>query len=116
MATLSMFIALRVSIPLGAISLAGVSVSGMDTALTKKYQKKVAKATELVNIITLALVVFETSISEVSGRVDKQEFTTLETFHLGVLSELGNFDCKMEVETKTELHKSTGRDHDLKKA
>ena len=37
-ATLSTLISLPVSIPLGAISLAGVSVSGMAIALTKKYQ------------------------------------------------------------------------------
>ena len=38
--TLSMFISLPVSIPLGVVSLAGASVSGVATALTKKYQKK----------------------------------------------------------------------------
>ena len=38
-ATLSTFIGLPVSIPLGAVSLAGASVSGMAMVLTKKYQK-----------------------------------------------------------------------------
>ena len=33
-------IGLSMSIPLGAISLAGASVSGVAMALTKKYQKK----------------------------------------------------------------------------
>ena len=37
---LSTFIGFPVSIPLGALSLAGASVSGVTTALTKKYQKK----------------------------------------------------------------------------
>ena len=41
--TLSTFIGLPVSIPLGAVSLAGESVSGVVTVLTKKYQKKLAK-------------------------------------------------------------------------
>ena len=36
MATLSTFIGLPVNIPLGAIPLAGASVSGVTTALTKK--------------------------------------------------------------------------------
>ena len=37
-AILSMFIGFPVSIPLGAVSLAEASVSGMATVLTKKYQ------------------------------------------------------------------------------
>ena len=37
--TLSAFIGLPVSIPLGAISLAGASVSGTATELAKKYQR-----------------------------------------------------------------------------
>ena len=43
MATLSTFIGLSVSIPLGVVPLAGASVSGVTTALTKKYQKKLTK-------------------------------------------------------------------------
>ena len=53
-ATLSTFIGLPVSIPLGVISLAGASVSGVTTALTKKYQKKLTKVTKLTDIITSA--------------------------------------------------------------
>ena len=63
-ATLSTFVGLPVSIPLDAVSMAGVSVSGMATALTKKYQKKLVKFTKLTDIITSALAVFETSISK----------------------------------------------------
>ena len=44
LATLSTFIVLPVSIPWGAVSLAGASVSGVTTALTKKYQKKLSKS------------------------------------------------------------------------
>ena len=44
LATLSTFIGLPVSIPLGTISLVGVSVSGVATGLTKKYQKKLTKS------------------------------------------------------------------------
>ena len=61
---LSTFIGLPVSIPLGAISLAGVSVSGVAMALTKKYQKKPAKVIKLTDIVTPALAVFRTSVSE----------------------------------------------------
>ena len=89
-AMLSMLIGLSVSIPLGAVSLAGASISSMAMALTKKYQKKLMKVMKLVDIVTSALAVFEMSISRAlnDGRVDKWEFTTLQTFHLGVLSEL----------------------------
>ena len=41
-ATLSTFIGLHISMPLGVVSLAGVSVSGAATALTSKYQTKEA--------------------------------------------------------------------------
>ena len=51
-AALSAFIGLPMSIPLGAISLAGVSVSGVATALTKKYQKEPAKVTKLTDIVS----------------------------------------------------------------
>ena len=51
------------------------------TALTKKYQKKLAKITELVNIVTLALAVFEMSVPEAlnNGKVDEWEFGMLQT-------------------------------------
>ena len=86
-ATLSTFTGLPVSIPLGAVSLAGVSVGGMAMALTKKYQKKLVKVTKLVDIVTSALAVFETSVSKAlnDDRVDEWEFNMLYTFHLGVL-------------------------------
>ena len=54
----------------------------MATVLTKKYQMKLAKVTKLVNIVTSALAVFETSISKVL-KDGEQEFGMLQTFHLG---------------------------------
>ena len=77
--TLSMLICLPVSIPLGAISLTGASVSGMATALTKKYQKKLMKVTKLVDIVTSALAVSETSLSKTlnNGEIDEREFGKL---------------------------------------
>ena len=44
MATLSTFIGLSVSIPLGAVSLARASVSGVAMVLTKKHQKNSRKS------------------------------------------------------------------------
>ena len=53
-AMLNTFISLPVSIPLGAVSLAGASVSGVATSITSKYQKKLTKVTKLVDIVTSA--------------------------------------------------------------
>ena len=76
-------------------------------ALTKKYQKKLVKIAKLVNIVTLALAVFETSASKVlnDGGVEEQEFAMLQTFHLGALNELANIDHKMETKTRVQLQK-----------
>ena len=63
-ATLSTFIGLPVSIPLGVVFVAGVSVIGVAMGLTKKYKKKLAKVMKMTNIVTSALAVFETSISK----------------------------------------------------
>ena len=50
---------------------------------------------------------FETSISKVlnNGKVDEQEFTTLQTFHLGELNELAIVDHRMETEMRTHSQK-----------
>ena len=106
-ATLSTFIGLQVRIPLGAISLAGASISGVATALTSKYHKKLTKVTKLVDIITSAISVFETSLSKTlnNGEIDEREFQVLQELHLKVVKELANVDCKMESETRTQLQK-----------
>ena len=62
--TLSTLIGLPVSIPLGVISLTGVSVSGVTTALTKKYQKKLSKVIKLTDIVMSAIAIFETCLSK----------------------------------------------------
>ena len=107
-ATLSTFIGLPVSIPLGAVSLAGAGISGVTTVLTKKYQKKLSKVAKLIDIVTSALAVFEMSVSKAlnDGRVDEREFSMLQELHLKVLNELSSLDRKMEEETRTQLQKS----------
>ena len=62
-ATFTTFINLSVSISLGAASQTGAIASGIISALTKKYQKKLKKVTKLIDIITPALVVFERFVS-----------------------------------------------------
>ena len=106
-ATLSTFISLPMSIPLGAVSLAGASVSGVATVLTKKHQKKFTKVTKLVDTVISALAVFETNISKAlnNGKIDEQEFQVLQTLHLKIITKLSNVDHKMESETRTQLQK-----------
>ena len=53
-ATFTTFIGLSASILLCAASLTGVIASGIISTLTKKYQKKLKKATKLIDIITPA--------------------------------------------------------------
>ena len=79
-ATFATFIGLPVSISLGAASLTGVIASGIISALTKKYQKKLKKVTKLIDIIMPALVVFERVVSGAlkNGIIDEEEFNTLQ--------------------------------------
>ena len=106
-ATLSTFIGLPVSIPLGAISLAGASLSGVTTELTKKYQKKLSKVTKLTDIVTSATAVFEMSLSKVlrNGKIDEEEFNVLQTLYFKTLNKLSNVDRKMGAENRNQLEK-----------
>ena len=103
-----MFIGLPVSIPLGAVSLAGASVNGVATVLTKKYQKKLVKVTKLVDIVTLALAVFETSVSKAfnDGKINEEESNVFQTLYFKVLNELTGVNCKMGAENRNQFEKS----------
>ena len=78
-ATFATFIELPVSMALGVASLTGAIASGIISALTKKYQKKLKKVTKLIDIITPALVVFERVVSGAlkNGIIDEEEFNML---------------------------------------
>ena len=106
-ATLSTFISLPVSIPLGAISLAGASVSGVTTVLTKKYQKKLTKITKLY-IITTATAVFETCLSKVlrNGKIVEEESNMLQMFHIKTINDFSDINHKMEAENRNQFEKS----------
>ena len=107
-ATFATFIRLPVSVALRAASLTGAIASGIISTLTKKYQKKLKKVTKLIDVITPALVVFETVISGVlkNGVIDEEEFNTLQTLHLETLNELTGVDRRMESENKSLVEKS----------
>ena len=94
MATLSTFISLPVSIPLGAVFLGRASISGAFTVLTKKYQSKLTKVTKWVDIVTSAISVFGTSLSKAlkNGEIDEREFQVLQDLHLKVVDESSNVD------------------------
>ena len=106
-ATLSKFIGLPMSIPLGVISLAGESVSGVTTALTMKYQKKLTKVTTLTDIIMSAIAVSETCLSKAlrDGKIDEEEFNVLQTFHLKHLTNCLMLKAKWEQKTETNSKK-----------
>ena len=107
-ATLATFIGLPVSIPLGAVSLAGASVSGVTAALTKKYQRKLLKVMKLTDITTSALAVFERVVSKTlqNGKIDEEEFNLLHTLYHQTLNELSDIDCKMEAGIRNQIKKS----------
>ena len=107
-ATFATFIGLPVSIPLGAASMTGVIGSGVISALTKKYQQKLKKVAKLTDIITPALVVFERVVSGSlkDGKIDEEEFNTLQTLYIEMLNELTGVDHRMEAEHRSLVEKS----------
>ena len=111
MATLSTLISRPVSIPLGTVSLVGASVSGVAMALTKKYQKKLAKVTKLTDIITSALAMFEMSVSKAlkNDKIDEWEFNMLQVLYYKSFNNLSNVDHKMEAENKNKFEKVFGK-------
>ena len=106
--TFATFVRLPVSMVLGAASLTGVIASGIISTLTKKYQKKHKKVTHLIDIITVATVVFDRVISVAlkDGIIDEEEFNTLQTLHLETLNELTGVDHRMEVENRSLFEKN----------
>ena len=107
-ATFATFVGLPVSVALGAASLTGAIASGIISALTKKYQKKLKKVTKLIDVVTPALVVFERVISGAlkNGIINEEEFNTLQTLHLETLNELTGVDHRMESENRSLVEKS----------
>ena len=68
--------------------------------LTKKYQKKLKKVAKLIDIIMLALVMFERFVSGTlkNGIIYEEELNMLQTLHLETLNELTGVDRAMEAE------------------
>ena len=108
MARFATFIGLPVSISLGVASLTGEIASGIISMLTKKYQKKLKKVMNLIDIITPALVEFERVVSGAlkNGIIDEEEFNSLQTLHLEMLNKLTGVVCRMEAEHRSLVEKS----------
>ena len=108
MATFATFVRLPVSISLGKASLTGAIASGIISALTKKYQKKLKKVTKLIDTVTPALVTFERVVSGAlkDGIIAEEEFNTLQTLHLETLNELTGIDRRMEAENRSLVEKA----------
>ena len=68
---------------MGTVSLAGVSVSGVALVLTKKYPKKLMKATKLIDIVISTLAVFETLVPKVlkDGKINELEFNMIQKLY-----------------------------------
>ena len=107
-ATFATFIGILVSAALDAASMTGAISSGIISVLTKKYQQKLKKQTKLIDIVTLALVVFERVVSGAlkNGVIDEEEFNTLQTLHLEPLNELTGINHRMEAEHRSLVKKS----------
>ena len=107
-ATFATFIGILVSAVLGAASMTGAISSGIISVLTKKYQKKLKKATKLIDIVTPALVVFDRVISGAlkDGVINEEEFNTLQTLHLETVNELTGVNHRMEAENRSLVEKS----------
>ena len=107
-ATFATFIGIPVSAALGAASMTGAVSSGIISVLTKKCQKKLKKVTCFIDIITPALVVFETVVSGAlkNGIISEEEFNTLQTLHLETLNKLTGIDHRMEAEHRSLVEKS----------
>ena len=107
-ATFATFIGIPVSAALGAAYMTGVIASGIISVLTKKYQQKLKKVTELIDIITLALVVFERVVSGAlkNGVINEEVFNMLQTLHLETLNELIGIDYRMKAEHRSLVEKA----------
>ena len=92
---------------MGTVSLAGVSISGVALVLTKKYPKKLVKATKLIDIVISTLAVFETLVPKVlkDGKINELEFNMIQKLYYESLNDPSDVDHKMEAELRTQLQK-----------
>ena len=107
-ATSATIVGIPISVGLGGVALGGSICTGCTTALIKKYQKKLDKVMKLYDIVTSAIAVFETSISQAlnDGKIDYKEFQVLSGVYYKALERLSSTDRKLETETRNQFEKS----------
>ena len=71
-------------------------------------KKKLTKVTKLVDILTLEIAVFETSVSKAfnNGEIYKQDFSMLQEIHAKVTNNLEYVDLKMETEKRSQFQRN----------
>ena len=115
-ATFATFVRIPVSAALGVASMTGAIASEIISVLPEKYQQKLRKVTKLTDIVTPALVIFESIVSKSLKdgvgpkgtplhRIDEEEFNMLQALHLEMLNELTGIDRRMEAEHRSLVEK-----------
>ena len=84
---LATFIGLPVSIPLGVVSPAGVSVSGVAMSTLAVFERVVSKALK-------------------NGKIDEEEFNSIQKLQLETINKLTDVALKMAAENRTQFGKS----------
>ena len=98
-----------ISASLGVVSTVSTCVGACLLLTSKKYKKKLLKCYELLDKITTSLATSETliSLSLDDGNVtDAKEFHKLQTLYLQLMTQVGNVDLKMKVQTEENFQKT----------
>ena len=108
-ATGATFIGIPVSAALGSLSLAGAISTGISSAIIKKYQKKLSRNEKLYAMVTSAIAVFETTISESLNNgtlIDEREFVKIQGVYFNSLRSLSATDRKLKKVEEDQLKKN----------
>ena len=100
---------LPISVPLAGVALGGAISSGICTMFIKKYKKKISRNEKLHDILTSAIAVFETTISESLTQmslINEREFKIIQGVYFKALQELSSIDRKMKVTEQEQFQKN----------
>ena len=118
-ATGATFVGVPVSAALGSISLAGAISTGISSVIIKRYQKKLSRNEKLYDIVTSAIAVFETTISESLNNgtlIDEREFVKIQGVYFNTLRNLSVTDRKLKKVEEDQFQKNIANElQNLKK-
>jgi BMFP domain-containing protein YqiC len=100
---------LPISVPLAGVALGGAISSGICTMFIKKYKKKISRNEKLHDILTSAIAVFKTTISESLTQmslINEREFKIIQGVYFKTLTELSSIDRKMKVTEQEQFQKN----------